>query len=174
MQEKNKAKFRYFLIPAAICLILLAAALLLPQFGEAPQLEIPAGALALTDTGESTELLTDARQWNLSQLEQHQVYLLDNCLYVDFLFTDEVDADQLDRARSFVLSSFSVLSYQYLGAYPYRDIIKAREKKELIWEEVRCRIWQEDELLYEDVYDKIYNYYEESGYPDSFRLPWCT
>ena len=156
MQEKHKAHSKYFLIPAAICLILLAAALLLPQFGEAPQLEIPAGALALTDTGESTELLTDARQWNLSQLEQHQVYLQDGQLYVDWVFPKKAAADQIDRARAFVQTSFVLGYQQILGPYPYRDVIEGYYGGELEWTGVTCRLWQGGKLAFEDVYDKLY------------------
>ncbi|MBQ6808242.1 MAG: hypothetical protein IJP07_03645, partial [Firmicutes bacterium] len=49
MQEKHKAHSKYFLIPAALCLILLAAALLWMQSSSAPELEISADASAPAD-----------------------------------------------------------------------------------------------------------------------------
>jgi len=49
MQEKHKAHSKFFLIPAALCLILLAAALLWMQSSSAPELEISADASAPAD-----------------------------------------------------------------------------------------------------------------------------
>lgn len=156
IKGKGKRSIKYFSVIAVVCVLLLAAALLLPQAGSAPELEIPAGALALTDTGESTELLTDARQWNLSQLEQHQVYLQDGQLYVDWVFPKKAAADQIDRARAFVQTSFVLGYQQILGPYPYRDVIEGYYGGELEWTGVTCRLWQGGKLAFEDVYDKLY------------------
>ena len=154
---KKKNTYSYLV---TICVILILLAVTCAGCSSATELTTldapPEAATLLTDDGESTELLLDERQWNFPNLAQHQVYLLDDCLYIDFLFDKKADADQLDRARSFALTSFTLLKYQFLGPYPYREVIKARQNEELMWNNVSCRVWQGDELLYQDDYDHVY------------------
>ena len=154
--EKTKQTRKRATVISLVCVLVVAAALAWAFWPEpTPTLEVPAGALALTDPEESTELLTDVRQWNLPQLEQHVVFLQDDCLTVQFAFSKDADASQLDRARSFVLSSFVLGDRDILGPYPYGDVIDARYKGELDWNSVNCQVWQGPDLVYEDVHDQV-------------------
>ncbi len=104
-------------------------------------------------------MFVDKRQWNMPQLQEHELYLLDERLYVEFLFEKNADEGQIDRARSFSLTTFVLSSIQILGEYPYSELMMNREKKRegfVDWQAVTCHIYSGDELIYEDIYDRVY------------------
>ena len=83
MQYKSKHMPSNLLI-----LFLIFMALLYPMLGcekAQPSFKIPDDAVLLTDY-RAIELFVDKRQWNMPQLQEHELYLLDERLYVEFLF----------------------------------------------------------------------------------------
>ena len=101
----------------------------------------------------------DVRQWNLPQLLQQEVYLLDQRLYAEFLFAPDTDFSQLDRARSFCLTTFVLGEVQILGEYPYSQLVLDKQRGatgSADWQAFTCRIYSDGKLLYEDIHDKLY------------------
>ncbi len=144
---------------ALLLLVVLALVCLLAGCG-APRTELqpPENAQVLTDS-RAVELFRDPRQWNMPQLLDHQLYLLDGRLYAEFLFDKAADADQIDRARSYSLRSFVLTDAYILGEYPYGELIIGQAKQAAdatTWEAVTCRVYNEKKLLYGDVFDRVY------------------
>ncbi len=112
---------------------------------------IPQNAVVYTDE-ESVAMLRDEGQYAMTDLVRQEVYLVDGELNVDFWFDEGVKQNQIDSARSFVITRFVLRSGQgaFLGAGPYTDIIK---NKEITWKTVSCRIYTGDEQVSYEAYN---------------------
>jgi hypothetical protein len=144
---------------ALLLLLCLVPVCLLTACGqEKARLQPPEEAQVLTDQ-RAVELFMDPRHLNLSQLLEHQLYLVDGGLFAEFLFAEEATEDQLDRARSFCLSAFVLTDSYVLVEQPYLDLLLGQAKRTPgapTWDTVTCRVYRGEELVCEDVYDKVY------------------
>lgn len=55
------------------------------------------------------------------------------------------------------VSAMVLLHCAALGPTPYSELVMDRNRGELMWESVVCRIYQGSELVYEDVHDLVYD-----------------
>lgn len=117
-----------------------------------PTIDIPKDAIIYTDD-ESFAMLKDEKQYAMTNLILQEVYLAGEVLNVYFCFEENVDKNQIEKARSFVITRFVLRSGEgaFLGTGPYIDIIK---DKDIIWNFVNCWIYSGDELVYYEVYNE--------------------
>lgn len=137
-------------------MVLMVSLMLLCACAEPLELYVPDDAAVYTSE-DAAVLLKDAMQWNMTHLVQHELYIKDDTLYMDCLFDKAVDAGEIDRMRSFVITAFVLLHCDALGPTPYSELVMDRNRGELMWESVVCRIYQGSELVYEDVHDLVYD-----------------
>ena len=93
-------------------------------------------------------------EWGLHDLMQHDVYLIDNEMNVDFWFSEAADVYQVDSARNFSIRNFLLRQPYTMGRTPYDRL--ARNLR-ISWETTSFRIFLGGELIYHDRYDENLN-----------------
>lgn len=98
------------------------------------------------------ELFMKSGNYNFENLNSHDLYKIDDTLYIDFYFSKEATKKQLDDARVFALSTFVFKFLPPSEESPY--MIFNTDERPTQWVRVTCRIYIDDKLNSEDKYDE--------------------
>jgi len=98
------------------------------------------------------EMFMDERNYSLTNLKGHEVYLIDNTIHIDFYFDKNATFHQIDKARSFAITTFILKHSMAMGESPYMVFTVGENRN--IWERVSCRVYINDKLSIEENYDE--------------------
>ena len=108
------------------------------------------GAIYYTDS-RAQELFRSQDFYSLKSLKGHEVYFTDETTNIDFYFDKGADNHQIDNARSFALITLALRNASSYGESPYGFLLLG--KKAIKWKKTACRIYINDKLNIEDLYD---------------------
>ena len=121
---------------------------------QAGELDYGPGETSLTNFTEESAAVLFLEEWSMHDLLQHDVYLIDSEMNVDFWFSEAADVHQLDRARNFSVRTFLLRQPYTMGRSPYDRLAR---NLGISWETVSIRIFLDGELLHHDRYDENLN-----------------
>jgi len=98
------------------------------------------------------EMFVDERNYSLTNLKGHEVYLIDNTIHLDFYFDKNATFHQIDKARSFAITAFILKQSSFYGESPYMILNNGENRDK--WEKVSCRVYINDKLSIEENYDE--------------------
>ena len=98
------------------------------------------------------EMFVDERNYSLTNLKGHEVYLIDKTIHIDFYFSKNATFHQIDKARSFAITTFILKHSMAMGESPYMVFTIGENRN--IWEKVSCRVYINDKLYIEENYDE--------------------
>jgi len=91
------------------------------------------------------------QMYGMPNLQNQNVYILDNTLYVDFYFSKEATDSEIDSARSFALMTFVLEKSSPWGEIPYMSLVD-KGQKEVYWEQTVCDIYKKNKKIWYEKY----------------------
>lgn len=98
------------------------------------------------------EMFIDERYYSMVNLKGHELYIHEDILNIDFYFDKDVTEHQIDKARSFALTTFILRHSSPYGESPYGEL-NTSNRNDIKWNYVLCRIYVNDKLKTEEKYD---------------------
>ena len=103
-------------------------------------------------TDESAAIqFAEEEAWGMLDLLEHEVYLLDGEININFWFSEAATNVQVDRARSFVIRTFLLRRPFQLGRQPYDRLVR---NMNINWNTLSSKIFLDGELVHHDRYDE--------------------
>lgn len=97
-------------------------------------------------------MFVDERNYSLTNLKGHEVYLIDDTMHIDFYFDKNATFHQIDKARSFAITAFILKQSSFYGESPYMMLNNGENRDK--WEKVSCKVYINDKLNIEENYNE--------------------
>ena len=110
-------------------------------------------AVVYTDESAARQF-SEEEQWGMLDLLQHEVYLLDDEININFWFGEMANNYQVDRARNFVIRTFVLRRPYTMAPQPYDRMAR---NMAIRWDTVSSKVYLDGDLLFHDRYDENLN-----------------